>query len=254
MTKTHHRHFVYVDPKTFNESKTTFSGKDLNTVAKKIYQNIIEEYRDHNTIIPPLLVIYIYDKESPKKIYGFEANVASFNMKPHVVSLTLNGTERSFNINNCNPRISEIDVSSKIKKRILKKKSSKEFAKESSKKTFYDNFLLNQTYDIHSLFKNLSDKKHAIIINEHHADTSTVLFKIIDNYLLISDTINLYICTSKFKNEKICLNLHNDNLFINFPCGEDFERVEICISNIDDQIHSKIRKELVSAHGKENII
>lgn len=217
--------YVYVDPITFKESTEVYKGKKIEEIAEKVYKKMINGYNQNdNLIIPPTLILYLKNIENPKKIYCFEANVASFDMKPYMINIDIGGKKESLNVNRSIPHIKEISVSSKVKKSII---NGKQFASNNSSQKNNNllpkAFIPNQTYDISSLINIFVPIKYILFISECIVSDENdlndvpsvtppiILFRIIDRYEYIIDLVSSYIKTSNYTSSNTEINVTVDN-------------------------------------------
>jgi hypothetical protein len=251
-----YKEFVYIDPLTFIKSAKVFSDKNHIKIAEKVYQHIISEYSKNNIIIPPTLILYIQNAHKPKNIYGFEANIASFNLKLHTVNINLNGKTQVLNINNNLPRIIRIEVPKHTKKQIMSNVEPVSTI-SSDKKYFAKDYLRDQVYNIDSLFQNLSANDYVIFINEYSANTFSQMFKFTTNYESFIDTINETVCPEWTKisdfNIQIYQTVKNMSAHITHTDPDDHRIVEteITIYSVNDKQQRKIYQKLSSIYKEK---
>lgn len=247
------KQFVYIDPKTFQPSVKKYSGTTPIKAVRKIYEDIITEYSNYNTIMSPTLVVYLRDVLNPKKIYGFEANIASFNMKSHIIKLQHNGKTEIVDITKSLPRIIETPISTNVKKQIKSKIPN-------TKKDFFQNYLVNQTYDISHIFQNISTNKYIITINDYSVETTTQLFQIVDNHLFFIDILATYVSTDWLKSGNFQIRFDQSEKILSVQITysaskqSDTTQTEINIYNTNKEQQSAIYEMLINTYGKKNII
>lgn len=247
------KQFVYIDPKTFQPSVKKYPGTTPIKAVKKIYEDIIAEYANYNTIMSPTLVVYLKDTTHPKKIYGFEANIASFNMKSHIIKFQSNGKTEIVDITKSLPRITEIPISANVKKQIKSNSYT-------SKKDFFKNYLPNQTYDISHIFQNISTDKYIITISDYSMETTTQLFQITDSHLFFIDILNTYINADLLKTDNFQIRLDQSEKILSVciisPASKhsEFAQTEINIYNTNKEQQAELRELLITTYGKKNIV
>ena len=183
-------------------------------------------------------------------------------MKPYVVDLNIGGKIHPLNINNRRPRIVEINVESRIRSQIQNKSVDGESNTiTKTKNNPYNNFLLNQTYDMTALFANLPDGTFGIVTTEYSAESSATVFKIVRNYLCMIDTISQHVCAEfiadKNPRNKMSLNVCADILSVCIPSLNESDsdtKVEVIICGTTSKHQrEKIRDKLIETYGKNHI-
>ena len=247
------RQFVYINPKTYQQSTKKYTDISPIKAVEKIYPDIIAEYSKSDIIIPPTLILYVKDITKPKVIYGFEANVASFSIKSHTVDLQINGRTETINVTNSVPRITEITVSDSVKKQIKSRGISNE------PKDFFRNYLPNQTYDLSDIFQNLSTSKYIITINDYSMETTTQLFQVTDNYLYFIDIISNYVQSDWLKSNNFQIRADRSENMLSVqitsvdPKEYDITQTELNIYAVNLDQQQELHRMLVDTYGKKHI-
>lgn len=246
--------FFHIDPRTFKVSERKYSGETALQAVEKIYRKIIAEYIDTHIIIPPTLVVYVKE-ENKKKIHGFEANIASFNMKSHNINLQLDGHNEILNITKSIPRITKIPITKTIQKQI----NGTAFT-TNVKKDFFANYLPNQTYDMSSIFNNVSTNKYIITISDYSDDSTEKLFQITPNYLCFVDIIGKYISPDWLKTNNFKIQLDNSdkmfsaNLIYNNYESHNMVQIEVAMYNIQKIQQTELYEMLINVYDKKYIV